>query len=289
MPRALSARRESRCWGHRPDRLQQCVGSWRQANTSVYDFHPGSKAVKCPSRRLLVGETGEPSQMTPVCAGQIATIRTRQLLARRCRHSWFQRTGAEANPSLQMAGAGLQNHTRIMPIGTHALHHRRFGSIEVDENKACVPISGVGLNIDVASFAIASTQKSDGVCIYQLRRRPKPFSRKCSPCFVVNQTDQVQLVRHRRQLPANGVPGKKKSAVVHDRHFAIGTRCRTMDSQWTANSVLTGCLTPGDKFNYTREISAGEPPHCRSNTLGAAASRCGCELMPARQASPSFS
>lgn len=100
--------------------------------------------------------------MAPVRAGQIATIRTRQLLARRDRHRRFQRTGAEADPSLQMAGAGLQHHTRSMPIGTHALHHRRFGSIEVDENVTRVLVSGIGLNIDVASFAVANAQKSDG-------------------------------------------------------------------------------------------------------------------------------
>jgi hypothetical protein len=138
-----------------------------------------------------------------------------------------------------------------MPIGAQDLHYRRFGTSEVDENIACVLVLGVGLNIDVASFAVASAQKSDGVRIHQLGRGPKPFPRKCSPGLLVNQTDQIQLVRHRRQLPANGVRRQKESAVVHDRNIAIESNRRTMDFQWTANSVLTGCLSPGGRFTST--------------------------------------
>ena len=56
---------------------------------------------------------------------------------------------------------------------------------------------------------------------------------------MVNQTDQIQLVGHRRELATDGLPSQEETTVVHDRNFAIeATRC-TMDSQRTANSVLT--------------------------------------------------
>src|SRR5207245_7371869 len=56
------------------------------------------------------------------------------------------------------------------------------------------------------------------------------------PRLVVNQADQVQLVRHRCELPANGLQSEKESAVVHDRHFAVETDRRTMNLQRTARS-----------------------------------------------------
>src|SRR5439155_2838788 len=76
---------------------------------------------------------------------------------------------------------------------------------------------------------------------------PKSFTRKGPPRLVVNQADQVQLVRHRCELPANGLQSKKESVVVHDRHFAVETDRRTMNLQRTANCVLTVCLSPGGK------------------------------------------
>jgi hypothetical protein len=51
-----------------------------------------------------------------------------------------------------------------------------------------------------------------------------------------------------------GLPGQKKSAVVHNRNFAIEATRRTMNSQRTANSILTVCLTSGGKFNVMRYI-----------------------------------
>ena len=59
-----------------------------------------------------------------------------------------------------MARTGLQHHTRVMSVGAHGRDHRRSRTIQIDENVACVLVSGVGLNIDVASFAVASAQKA---------------------------------------------------------------------------------------------------------------------------------
>jgi hypothetical protein len=137
-----------------------------------------------------------------------------------------------------------------MSVGAHEVHDRRIGTIQVDENVACVLVSGVGLQVDVASFAVASAQKADGRRIRQLNRRPKSFSGKRAARQVVNQTDQVQFVGHRRQMATDGLPGQKESTVVHDRNCAIEATRRTMNPQRTANSVLTVCLTSGGRFTH---------------------------------------
>ena len=135
-----------------------------------------------------------------------------------------------------------------MSVGAHDLHDRWVGTIQIDENVACVLVSGVGLNIDVAPLAVAGAQKADGSGSHQLGCCPKSFSRKRATCLVVNQTDQIQLVGHRREMPTNGLPSQKKSTVVHDRNCAIEATRRTMNPQRTASSVLTVCLTSGGRF-----------------------------------------
>ncbi len=231
-----------------PDGLQQRLAARRQTHTGVDQFHPRRVTVRCASCRLLMGEAGEPSQVTPVRAGQIASVHVRQVLACGGRQRRFQGRGAEANPGLQMARAGLQHHTRVMSVGAHDLHDHRSSTIQVDENIACVLVSGVGLDVHVASLAVANAQKPDGSHTHQLGCRPKPFSGKRTTCLVVNQANQIQLVGHRRELATDGMPSQKKST-VHDRNFAIETTRRTMNFQRTANSVLTVCLTSGGRFS----------------------------------------
>src|SRR5579863_7758834 len=87
-----------------------------------------------------------------------------------------------------------------------------------------------------------------GRWMQQLGRRPKSFPRKRTMGLMVNQADQIQLVGHGCKLATDGLPGQKKSTVVHDRNFAIEATRRTMNSQRTANSVLTVCLTSGGRF-----------------------------------------
>lgn len=70
--------------------------------------------------------------------------------------------------------------------------------------------------------------------------------------LLVNQTDQVQLVGHRRELPANGPQGNEESAVYHDRDFALGPNRRTMNFQRRATRVLTVCLSPGGNLTQVR-------------------------------------
>ena len=148
-------------------RLQQGVGLWRQARTGVQQSDPGSMAARSAPRGLLIGETGEPSQMAPVGARRIAAVGMRQPLARRGCHSWFQRAGTETDPGLKVAGAGLQDHTLIMPMGPHGLQNHWLRDVEVDKNIACVSIPSVG-----------GPQKSDGTGIHQLPGAPLAFTWK---------------------------------------------------------------------------------------------------------------
>lgn len=256
-----------------PDGLQQRLGARRQTQMGVDESHPRSAAARCASRGLLIGEPGEPSQVTPVGAGQVASIDMRQMLACGGRHRRFQRRGAEANPGLQMAGAGLQHHTRVMAVGAHNLHDPWIGAIQIDENIACVLVIGVGQDVHVAALAVTSAQKTNGGRMRQLGRRPKPFSGKRTTCLMVNQTDQVQFVGHRRELTTDGLPSEKNSTVIHDCNFAIEATRRTINFQRTTNSVLTVCLTSGGRFScyfspVTRTTaSIPEKSPCRSNIV----------------------
>jgi hypothetical protein len=65
----------------------------------------------------------------------------------RCR---LQRSGAEANPTLQMAGAGLYHHTGVISVGAHEAHRRRIGTIQIHQSVARVLVFGVRVNVHVA-------------------------------------------------------------------------------------------------------------------------------------------
>jgi len=243
----VDGEQRGRKWYRLSDGFQQRLGARCQTCTGVDKSHPRGIAIECASCGLLIGESGKAAQVAPVGAGPIATVQTRQVPAGRRRHGRLQRRGAEVNPSLQMAGAGLHHHAGIMSVGPHAVHGRRIGTIQIDQNIASVLASGVGVQVNVTPFAVASTQKADGSGAHQLGGRPESFAGKWATSQVVNQTDQIEIVGHCGQLPANGLPGEKETAVFHDRNFAVETNRRTMNFQRTANCVLTVCLSRGGK------------------------------------------
>jgi hypothetical protein len=170
--------RQRRGWRlHRlPDGRQQRRAARRQTCTGMDESHPRGVAVGCASCGFLIGESSEPSQVTPVGAGPIATVEVCQMSAGRGRHSRLQRRGTEANPSLQMAGAGLYYHTGVMSVGAHAVHGRRTGTIQIDQDIAGALVSSVGVNVNVAPLPVASAQKPDGRCTHQLGCCPQSFS-----------------------------------------------------------------------------------------------------------------
>src|SRR5262249_18361657 len=79
----------------------------------------------------------------------------------------------------------------------------------------------------------------------ELGRGPQRIARESSSGWVVNQGDQEKVVRHRRNWAAHGPQGKIESAVEHGPNSGIEETRRTMNSQRTANTGLTGCLSSG--------------------------------------------
>jgi len=61
-----------------PDGLQQRLAARRQTRTGVDESHPRGVAVGCATCGFLIGESSEPSQVTPVGAGPIATVQVCQ-------------------------------------------------------------------------------------------------------------------------------------------------------------------------------------------------------------------
>src|SRR5579883_2637062 len=225
-------------------RLQQGVGLWRPARAGVHQSDPWSMALGRAARGLLVGETGESSQMTPVGARRIAAIGMRQPLARSGRHRWFQGLGTETNPSLKAAEAGLHNHTWGMPLGPHGLQYRWLRDVEIDKNIAGVFVASVGVNINIASLAVAGAQKADGADTHQLLRTPQPLAWKRASALILNQADQIQFTRHRRQLSRDGVPSQKQSPVVHGSVPPLpGSSCNDNSSSAQQLSADGSCLT----------------------------------------------
>ena len=143
----------------------------------------------------------------------------------------------------------------VMPVGAHGGDGCRPRAIQVDENVTGVLVAGVGLHIDVATFTVAHAQEPDCGRGSQLLGSPKPFPRECLAGPVVNQADQVEVVGHGGQLFTNGLQGEKETTIFHDRHFAVGTNRRTMNSQRTAHCVLTVCLSRGGRGSL-RAIAA---------------------------------
>ncbi len=93
-------------------RRQQVLGA-RENRTGFDNLYPRSVTADRTSRELLVGEASQSSQVTPVGAGQVATISMSQLFAYGRRQGRFQRCGADANPSLEMARAGPEHHAGV--------------------------------------------------------------------------------------------------------------------------------------------------------------------------------
>ena len=90
----------------------------------------------------------------------------------------------------------------------------------------------------------------------QLGSGPQPLSRESPPGLGVNETDEIEAVRHGHQLAPNGLHGEIESAVEHGPNFGIERTSRTMNSQRPANSGLTDCLSAPQR----RRSLVGEGP-----------------------------
>ena len=66
-----------------------------------------------------------------------------------------------------------------------------------------------------ATLAIARAQEPDGGQIRQLVGGPQPFPREKPFGEAVNQANEIQLVRHGRELAADGLRGENESTIKH--------------------------------------------------------------------------
>ena len=215
-----------------------------QTNFGVQEFHPGGVAVNAPLG-LLIGEARQPTQMPPIGAGGITSIGARQLSADGAGHSRVKRVGADTNPGLKMAGACLQHDARFMTLGAHGGDDLGLGAIQVHQDVAGVAAVRIGVEIDVKAVAIPRTQEPYGCTVGEEGSRPQTFTRATAFGDGMDQSDEVQFVRHRRQLAAYRTQGQKKSVIPHGGDCRFTTASCTIDFQRAVNSVLTGCLTQG--------------------------------------------
>ena len=151
--------------------------------------------------------------MTPVGASQVASVGMSQLFTDQRGERGFQRRDADANPSLKMARTGLKHDTRLMAMGSHQPQHISGGMIQVEENIAGVAILGVREKINVKALKIACTQEVQHYSTCQVSGCPQPFSCCWSMCGGVNQTDEVEIIRHGRELAANPMGHQNESPI----------------------------------------------------------------------------
>src|SRR6516165_9466341 len=174
-----------------------------------------------------------------------------QLPAQGGRQLRLQARGADANPSLQMAGAGLEHHTWFMTVGPHGFENTGAGLIEIEENIAGIARPAVGEEVHVKTLTVACAQKMHHCSTHQLSGSPQPFSWSWPVCAAVHHTDEVEMVRHPGQLAAAGVQGKKESAVEHGTENEPGSLRLEISFQRMVSSVLTSCLSSGDNPRFT--------------------------------------
>src|ERR1035441_8054385 len=129
----------------------------------------------------------------------------------------------------KVAGTGLEHDTGRKPMGSHQVQSRRATMVQIQQDIARVTRSGVGLNvyINITALAVAHAQKSYGRFPEQLSGRPQPLSGKRSTGSLVDQANQIQVVGHGGELPADCLPREKESLIKHNT-FAGETNRRTM-------------------------------------------------------------
>src|SRR6516165_3551944 len=191
-----------------------------------------------------------------------------QLPAQGGRQLRLQARGADANPSLQMAGAGLEHHTWFMTVGPHGFENTGAGLIEIEENIAGIARPAVGEEVHVKTLTVACAQKMHHCSTHQLSGSPQPFSWSWPVCAAVNHTDEVEMVRHPGQLAADSVQGKKESAVEHGTENEPGSLRLEISFQRMVSSVLTSCLSSGDNPRVMSVERMEQVTHVRVESTG---------------------
>src|SRR5215472_9935231 len=102
-----------------------------------------------------------------------------------------------------------------------------------------------GNGVDVTSTAHGVTRKAASTRFgASLRSR----GAICSPGLY--QANQIELIRHCHQLAMDGLVSER-FAIEHGAKHELGPRFSTKHFQFMVTSILTACLTPGDKSTET--------------------------------------
>jgi len=201
-------------------RMQQILGGTGQDGTSFDDFDPRSRTGSCTSFQLLIGEARQSSHVAPVGTGQVTSIGAGQPLTDDRGYGRLQGGGADMNPSLEVARAGLEHHARLMAMGSHSGQHIGPEMIQVEENIAGVAILGIGEKIDVKTLKVACAQEAQHRSPHQMSHIPNSFTRTRPSCGAMDQANAIELIRHRRQLAADCMRGDEESAIGHGHENA---------------------------------------------------------------------
>src|SRR5215469_9287510 len=193
-----------------------------------------------------IAKAGQTAQVPPIGAGPIAAIALGQEPAQYRGQCRLQRRGADANPSLKVAGTGLEHDTGLMSVNAHVLEYVRSGVIQVEEDVACVAVFGVRPEIDVEAQAVVCAQGLHHSVPRQLLRGPQRSCRSWFTFDAVDEANQIELIRHCRQLAIDGLVSER-FAIEHGAEHELGPHFSTKDFQWMVTSILTACLRPGDK------------------------------------------
>src|SRR6516162_9393473 len=233
-------------------------------------FHVVSRtygSCNTTSLRLLIGEPRQSSQVAPVGAGQISAIGMRQVLADRGSHGGFQRKRTYVNPRLQMTGAGLQHHARLVSMGPHGLEDRWRNPVQIQQNVAGVSAFCIGMDVDITPLAVTNAQEPDGGRIPQLGGGPQSFAREWPSAGVVDQTNQEQIMRHCLQLTADRVQREPQSV---DTRRWLGSWLAGKRALYGGTLQATGRTTR--ILNRPRKVCA-DPRHANSENQLASSSQ----------------
>jgi len=203
-------------------RINLALGGLHQRNSlssraqlGMQDPHPGSISVALTSARFLIRESGQPSHMTPVGARHVPLIGASQPSGDGASDPWLEGCDTDSNPGLQVAGAGLEQDTGLMPMGSHLFQNGCIAVIQIQQDIAGVVLFGVGLDIYVTALTITNAQKSDRRFFDQLSGCPQAFAGKGAAGSVVDQPDEVEVVRHGRELAADCLQREEEAAIQH--------------------------------------------------------------------------
>jgi hypothetical protein len=194
--------------------------------------------------------------MTPIDASQISAIGVGQLSADFGSDGGLKWGWAHVNPSLEMAGAGLDQNTGLVPIGAHGVKDARIGTVEIDKNVASVSIPSKRLDVDVTSLAVAQPQKSDGRATGEIGSSPQAFTGKHPSGGVVNQTDQIDFVGHCHKLSPDGLQCEEESGIhdeessTHSGYSPAKPELSTLQKSGTFYFALTSSVRAIDLLSY---------------------------------------